>query len=62
MNKTTKLIIAFVMATISALLIPIFTQWYYQQTGIYPIGFWFVWILGGIFSIIGIATNNFKDF
>jgi hypothetical protein len=62
MNKTTKLIIAFVMATISALFIPIFTQWYYQQTGIYPIGFWFVWILGGFVSMIGIVTNNFKDF
>lgn len=60
MNKTTKLIIAFVMATISALLTPIFCQWYYEKTGIYPIGFLFVWITGGFTSIIAIVTDNFK--
>lgn len=37
----------FICTLISALLVPIFTQWYQQQTGQYPIGFLFVLVLGG---------------
>lgn len=59
MSKKAKLYIAFILASISALFIPIFAQWYYQKTGMYPIGFIFVWVVGGFISIIAIATDNF---
>lgn len=62
MSKQAKLIIASLLALISSLIVPIFTQWYYQQTGMYPVGFWFVYILGGFISIMAIVTDNFKDF
>jgi hypothetical protein len=61
MKKTTKLAIVFVISIIGSLLIPIFTQWYEQQTGMTPIGFYFVYGIGSVFSIFAIATNNFKD-
>jgi uncharacterized membrane protein len=61
MKKTTKLAIAFAISIIGSLLIPIFTQWYEQQTGMIPIGFYFVYVMGSLFSIFAIATNNFKD-
>jgi hypothetical protein len=44
MNKSTKLIIAFIGSILGSLLLPVFTQWYEQQTGINPIGFYFVYI------------------
>jgi len=62
MKKTTKLAIALAISIIGSLMIPIFTQWYEQQTGITPIGFYFVYVMGSFFSIIAIATNNFNDF
>jgi hypothetical protein len=34
MNKSTKLIIAFIGSILGSLLLPVFTQWYEQQTGI----------------------------
>jgi len=61
MNKMTKLAIAFAVSIIGSLLIPIFTQWYYQTTGIYPVGFIVVYVFGSFISIFAIATNNFKD-
>lgn len=62
MNKTTKLIIAFIISILGSLIIPVFTQWYTQQTGIAPIGFYIVYVLGSFVSIFSIATDNFKDF
>jgi len=62
MKKETKLYIMFICTLISALLVPIFTQWYQQQTGQYPIGFLFVLGLGGFFIYMAAITNNFKDF
>ena len=62
MNKMTKLAIALAISIIGSLMIPIFTQWYEQQTGMTPIGFYFVYVMGSFFSIFTIATNNFKDF
>ena len=62
MNKMTKLAIAFAISIIGSLLIPIFTQWYYQSTGIYPVAFIAVYIFGALISIFAIATDNFKDF
>lgn len=61
MKKTTKLIIAFIASMLGSLLLPIFTQWYTQKTGIDPIAFYIVYALGSIISLIGIATNGFKD-
>lgn len=58
----TKLAIAFAVSIAGSLLVPIFTQWYYQKTGINPIGFYFVYAIGSLISIMAIATNNFKDF
>lgn len=60
MNKTKKLIIAFIVSIIGSLLMPIFGQWYEQVTGITPIAFWIVYVFGSIISIVGIATDNFK--
>ena len=51
----------FICTLISALLVPIFTQWYEQQTGICPTGFYFVLIMVGVASYFMVATNNFKD-
>lgn len=62
MKKATKLAIAFAISIVGSLLIPIFTQWYEQQTGITPIGFYFVYVFGSFISIMAIATNNFNDF
>ena len=62
MNKMTKLAIAFAVSIVGSLLIPIFTQWYEQQTGLYPIGFYFVYVIGSFMSIISIATNNLRIF
>lgn len=61
MQKTTKLIIAFIASILGSLLLPVFTQWYTQQTGIDPIAFYFVYTIGSVISLVGIATNGFKD-
>jgi uncharacterized membrane protein len=61
MKKETKLYIMFICTLISALLVPIFTQWYEQQTGKSPMAFMFVLILGGFLLYIAAFTNNFKD-
>lgn len=61
MSKQKKLYIMFICTLISALLVPIFTQWYEQQTGIFPTGFYMVLIVGGFISYFAIGTNNFKD-
>lgn len=40
------------LCTISALIIPVFGQWYYQQTGIMPVGFYAVAGFGGLIGAI----------
>lgn len=62
MKRKTKLIIAFIISIICSLLLPVFTQWYEQVTGITPIAFWFIYTVGSFIGIISIATNDFKDF
>lgn len=62
MKRKTKLIIAFIISIICSLLLPIFTQWYEQVTGITPVVFWFIYVVGSLVSILAIATNDFKDF
>ena len=61
MSKQKKLLIMFICTLISALLLPIFTQWYEQKTGIWPGGFYVVLTVGGFMSYFAVATNNFKD-
>jgi hypothetical protein len=61
MNKQKKLLIMFICTLISALLVPIFTQWYEQKTGIFPGGFYFILCIGGFMSYFAVGTNNFKD-
>jgi len=58
MKKTTKLFIAFILACVSALLMPIFTQWYEQETGTFPIAFVCVYSFGGVMSIMAIAIGD----
>ena len=62
MSKQTKLYIMFICTLISCLLVPIFTQWYEQKTGIFPTGFYFILIIGGFISYLAVFTDNFKDF
>ena len=62
MSKATKLYIMFGLTLISSLVVPIFTQWYESQTGVFPYGFYFILVIGGFLSYVGVATNNFKDF
>jgi hypothetical protein len=61
MKKETKLYIMFICTLISTLLVPIFTQWYEQQTGIWPGGFYFLLCIGGFMAYFAVFTNNFKD-
>ena len=61
MSKQKKLSIMFICTLISALVLPIFTQWYEQKTGICPYGFYLVLFIGGIISYLAAFTNNFKD-
>ena len=51
----------FVCTLISTLVVPIFTQWYEEQTGIWPGGFYVVLVFGGIISYLTVGTNNFED-
>jgi hypothetical protein len=51
----------FICTLISALVVPIFTQWYEQQTGIWPGGFYVTLVVGGFISYFLVGTNNLKD-
>ena len=61
MSKQKKLLIMFVCTLISTLVVPLFTQWYQEQTGIWPGGFYIVLVVGGAVSYFAVSTNNFKD-
>lgn len=61
MSKQKKLLIMFICTLISALVVPIFTQWYEQQTGIWPGGFYVTLVVGGFISYFLVGTNNLKD-
>ncbi len=61
MKKERKLYIMFICTLISALIVPIFTQWYEQQTGQFPFAFCFLLAIGGIMAYFAVFTNNFKD-
>lgn len=52
MSKQNKLLIMFICTLISALIVPIFTQWYEEKTGIFPGGFYFLLCIGGILCYV----------
>jgi hypothetical protein len=58
MNKTTKTFLIILSMSISALITPLFGQWYQQQTGMIPFAFYGVSAIGfvifGLISIINI--------
>lgn len=60
MNKRKKitLIVMALCACFSALVMPIFLQWYEQQTGIYPIGFVFVYCIAVFAAIFSTALKG----
>jgi hypothetical protein len=51
MSNKKMLAISVIVAVIGSLLIPVFGQWYQQQTGIDPIAFY---IVGGIASLCNV--------
>lgn len=61
MSKNKKLFIMFALSILSTLVVPIFAKWYQAKTGIYPLPFIFVLLIGGLVSLVAIATDNFKD-
>ena len=54
MKKTTQTFLIILFLSISALITPIFGQYYYQQTGILPIAFYL--ISGTGFSIFAVCS------
>lgn len=46
-SRIIKTALTIMAMSITALLIPVFGQWYSQQTGIDPIGFYMLSVLGG---------------
>lgn len=64
MSKIQKTTLLFLIALISSLIVPVIGKWYFQQTGIEPIGFYFICGFGGtamvvmrLFSIWGEDLN-----
>lgn len=58
MSKQKKLLIMFICTLISALLLPIFTQWYEEKTGIFPGVFCFLLCIGGIICYLFAFMNQ----
>jgi hypothetical protein len=58
MNKSTKTFLIILSMSISALITPLFGQWYQQQTGMIPFAFYGVsgigFVIFGVISIINI--------
>ena len=52
MNNITKLALSIVVTIIATLLVPVFGQWYEQQTGINPVAFYTVSSLIGVMNIM----------
>jgi hypothetical protein len=58
MSKQNKLLIMFICTLISALIVPIFTQWYEEKTGIFPGAFCFLLCIGGILCYVFMFMNQ----
>ena len=58
MSKKNKLLIMFICTLISALIVPIFTQWYEEKTGIFPGAFCFFLWIGGILCYAFMFMNQ----
>jgi hypothetical protein len=57
MKKSTKTFLIILSMSISALITPIFGQWYQEQTGMIPFAFYGISTMGfGIFGIISIIN------
>jgi lipid-A-disaccharide synthase-like uncharacterized protein len=50
----------FVLSILSTLFVPLFLKWYEAQTGVYPLPFIFVLVIGGIINLFAIFTDDFK--
>lgn len=61
MSKQKKLILMYIGTLILSLFTPIFCIWYEQQTGMFPIAFIILEVIGGMIAYIAVASNNFKD-
>ena len=58
MKKRTKLYIMFVLSILSTLFVPLFVKWYEAQTGVYPLPFILVLLLGGIINLSAIFIDD----
>jgi hypothetical protein len=56
-KRILKTILVIFCVSITSLLIPIFGQWYEQQTGIMPIVFYAISIIGGFATCVIIIYN-----
>lgn len=61
MKKLTKIITMIIISLLSSLLTPIFGNWYQQTTGIDPIGFYIVSVLGAFAIWIYVVINYLID-
>jgi len=52
MSKIQKTTILFLITIISSLIVPVIGEWYFQQTGIQPITFYFICVFGGLAMIM----------
>lgn len=59
-TRIVKTFLVIVSAGITALLLPIFGQWYYQNTGIDPIGFYMLMGFGG-FAMTALTIAKIWD-
>jgi hypothetical protein len=48
-------------ACLSALVMPVFLQWYQQQTGIYPVGFVLVYAIATFAAIMSVAMSDLEN-
>jgi hypothetical protein len=61
MSKSTKTFLIILSMSISALITPLFGQWYQEQTGMIPFAFYLIsgmgFIIFGVISIINIWSE-----
>jgi hypothetical protein len=48
----------FVLSILSTLFVPLFVKWYEAQTGVYPLPFILVLLLGGIINLSAIFIDD----
>jgi hypothetical protein len=60
-KKIMKTIMVFLSTTISSMMIPVIGQFYEQQTGIHPIGFYIICSMGGMGIAIVLLFNIWEN-